>query len=555
MCIDKPQYLKKMDSIQEKIAKLKRDGRNYTKEQFLRLFQIVSRNNVIKISLGDTNMTCVNNLKRVLIKLDEENDENVPKPLTQKLEQLVETYDITVEEDTREMRNLKDYLQTSIDKMKKELLEFIRLKAKINSVDLKNITKFLKDISKWNFYKQDNVPKDLIKEYNGSNIQEGMKVKVNYQSRGIYYNATIINNNKDDTYNVEYDNNPRNMDTQISDDGLYNYINFMKSYIELFVIVFPSMIVNQRMQTIDPPKYWGLSQDHANDVRDMVSDFYRPIEKFYGDITIRNVLNEIMTKSRGIYLLSQNTPILTNIKIGDKEVYNVFDKRTTTLLYDYYFLSVLTDYMYLTKDPSMVTRMLVNPDKGESDLFSADFLIEQQLRFTESEQEFIEGDVMKLNQEVAKLLVSYLQIMMRSKKTINMSYQDIEDKVFKLKEAEKYDFTDKLKEISDEARQVDTILKHNKLGPLYSLGMSKGIKVYDPEHFEHDKKIAENVAKIQNKLRRKGLGDDMDFDDAVEQMVTDRDIDVDIAMDMNPTDDYDDGDPWGDEINNMEDYD
>ena len=33
-----------------KIAKLKRDGRNYTKEQFLRLFQIVSRNNVIKIS-------------------------------------------------------------------------------------------------------------------------------------------------------------------------------------------------------------------------------------------------------------------------------------------------------------------------------------------------------------------------------------------------------------------------------------------------------------------------------------------------------------------------
>jgi hypothetical protein len=502
VCVDKPDYLKKMDTIQEKIAKLKRDGRNYTKEQFLRLFQIVSRNNVIKISLGDTNMTCVNNLKRVLIKLDEENDENVPKPLTQKLEQLVETYDVNVEEDTREMRNLKDYLQTSIDKMRKELLEFIRLKAKVNAADLRNITKFIEKISTWSF-----------------------------------------------------DENPRNMDIKISDDGLYNYINFMKSYIELFVIVFPSMIVNQRMQTIEPPKYWGLALDHANDVRDMVSDFYKPIEKFYGDMWLKNVLNEIMTKSRGIYLLSQNTPILTNIKIGDKEIYNVFDKRTTTLLYEYYFLSVLTDYMYLTKDPSMVTRMLVNPDKGESDLFSADFLIEQQLRFTESEQEFIEGDVMKLNQEVAKLLVSYLQIMMRSKKTINMSYQDIEDKVFKLKEAEKYDFTDKLKEISDEARQVDTILKHNKLGPLYSLGMSKGIKVYDPEHFEHDKKIAENVAKIQNKLRRKGLGDDMDFDDAVEQMVTDRDIDVDIAMDMNPTDDYDDGDPWGDEINNMEDYD
>jgi hypothetical protein len=386
--------------------------------------------------------------------------------------------------------------------MRKELLEFIRLKAKVNSADLKNITNFITKISTWNF-----------------------------------------------------DENTRNADIKISDDGLYNYINFMKSYIELFVIVFPSMIINQRIQTIDPPKYWGLALDHANDVKEMVSDFYRPIEKFYGDMTIRNVLNEIMTKSRGIYLLSQNTPILTNIKINDKEVYNVFDKRITTLLYEYYFLSVLTDYMYLTKDPSMVTRMLVNPDKGESDLFSADFLIEQQLRFTEDEQEFIEGDVMKLNQEVAKLVVSYLQIMMRSKKTINVSYQDVEDKVFKLKEAEKYDFTDKLRDLSDEARAVDTILKHHKLGPLYSLGMSKGIKEYDPEHFEHDKKIAENVSKIQNKLRKQGLGDDMDFDDAVEQMVTDREIDEDVAMDMNPTDDYDDGDPWGDELNDREDYD
>jgi hypothetical protein len=445
----------------------------------------------------------VDNLKRILLKLDEDNDENVPKALTRKLEVLTESYDITLEEDTREMRDLKDYLQSSIDKMRKEILEFIKTKSKIGSLELKNITNFLKEISVWKF-----------------------------------------------------DENPRNEEIKISDDGLYNYINFIKSYIELFVIVFPSMIINQKIQSIEPPKYWSLARDHANDVKEMVSDFYRPIEKFYGDYTVKNVLNEIMTKSRGIYLLSQNTPILTNIKIGEKEVYNIFDKRTTTFLYEYYFFSVLTDYMYLTKDPSMVTRLLVTPDKGESDLFSADFLIEQQLRFTESEQEFIEGDVMKLNQEVSKLIVSYLQIMMRSKKTINVAYEDIEDKIFKLKEAEKYDFTDKLKDMSDEARAVDTILKHHKLGPLYSLGMSKGIKEYDPDHFEHDKQIAENVARIQNELRRNMANvDDMDVEDRIEQMATDREIDMDIQMDMNQTDDYDDGDPWGDEAENFGEYD
>jgi hypothetical protein len=503
-CVDKPLYLKKMDSIQEKITKLKRDGRNYTKEQFLRLFQIVSRNNIINMSLNSKNIKCVDNLTTLLLRFDNENDENVPQVFIQKLDKLLDTYDVQIEEDTKDMRNLKDYLQTSIGKMQNELLEFIKIKAKVSSSELRNITKFIQNISVWSF-----------------------------------------------------DETPRNADIKISDDGLYNYVNFIKNYIELFVIIFPSMILNQRFQTIEPPKYWGLAKNHANEVKEMVSNFYKPIGKFYGNSSIKNILNEVMVKSRGIYLLSQNTPVLTNIKIGNKEMYNSFDKRITMLLYEYYLLSVLTDYIYLTKDPSMVTRILIDNDTDKSDLFSADFLIEQQLRFTESEQEFIEGDVMKLNQEVAKLITSYLSIMMRSKKTINLSYDDIQDKVFKLKEAEKYNFTDKLRDMTDDQRAVDTILKHHKLGPLYSLGMSKGIKEYDPEHFEHDKQIAENVAKIQNKLKKKGaLGDDvdLDIDDAIEEMNVEREIDEDLAMDMNSIDDYDDGDPWGDETDNVGDY-
>jgi hypothetical protein len=503
ICRNKPDYFRKMDTIQEKISKLKRDNRNYSKEEFLRLFQLVSRNNIIKLTFGSKNITCIDNLKKIIVQLDDENNENVSKSFRQHLENLVETNDVLIEEDTKEMRKLKDYLQTSITKMGNELLEFIKSKAEIGPLELKNMTKFIKEISIWNFDKNGN----------------------------------------------KYDN-------KISDDGLYNYINYLKSYIELLVIVFPSMIINENIQMIEPPKYWGLALDHSNDITEMVFNFYRPIEKFYGEPIIKNVLNEIMIKSKGTYLLSQNTPVTTKIKIGDKEVYNVFDKRITTLLYEYYLLSVLTDYMYLTKEPKMVSKMLVNPEISETDTFSADFLIDQELRFAEIEKEFIEGDIMKLNKNVAKLLVSYLKIMIKSKKTINVSYEDIQDNVFKLKEAEKYDFTDKLRDMTDEARAVDTILKHHKLGALYSLGMSKGIKEYDPEHFEYDKKIAENVSKLQNKLKRmKGSVDNIDLDDAIDEMTTDQDIDLDIAMDMNRSDDYDDGDPWGEETENYGDYD
>ena len=505
VCIDKPDYLKKMDSIQEKISKLKRDGRNYTNQQFLRLFQIVSRNNIIKMSLGTKDSSCVNELEKLLIQFEEENNEDVPKSLTQKLNGLVQNYDLSIDEDTREMRSLKDYLQITIGTMRKEVIDFIKTKSRVSSLELKNITNFLTDLTKWRF-----------------------------------------------------DETNRNENIKISDDGLCNSVTFLKNFISLFSVVFPTMIINQQIQSIEAPKYWGISRDHSNDIKEMISNFYSPIEKFYGSNTINNVLHEVKTKCRGIYLLSTITPILTKIKIGEKEMYSVFDKRTVTLLYEYYFLSIFSDYINLTKDPSMVTRMLVTPEKDESDLFSSDFLIEQQLRFTETDQEFIEGDVMKLKQDVAKLLVSYLNIMIRSKKTLNVSYDDVADTVFKLKEAEKYDFTDRLKDLTDENREIDTILKHYKLGPIYSIGLSKGIKEYDIDNFDHDKQVAERVASIQNQLRRKGRIDvdqDAQIDEAIDDMNLEQEIEMDNAMDMNPTDDFDDGDPWGDEVENRDEYD
>ena len=496
VCVDKPDYLKKMDTIQEKIEKLKRDGRTYSKADFLRLFQIVSRNNTIKLLLKSDSINYIDKLNNVLMILDKEDNDCVPKALTRKLEKLAESHDIQLEEDTKDMEGLKNYLHTSNDKMRKELIDFIKTRGKVSGVDLKNITNFLNDITLW-----------------------------------------------------KYDGDKRNIDIKISDDAMYNYINFFKTFIELISVVFPSMIINEKIQTINPPKYWGVSRVHADDIRSMISSFYTPIEKFYGNSTIKNVLRTIIDKCNGIYLLSANTPALTNIKIGEKELYSVFDKRTTTLLYEYYLLSILNEYINLTKDLSMVTRMLVIPDKDESDLFSSDFLVEQQLKFSESESEFVEGDVIKLKQNVAKLLVAFINIMMRSKKTLNLSYKDVHDKIFKSKEAEKYDFTDRLKDMSEEQRAVDTILKHHKLGSLYSIGLSKGIKEYDPENFDHDKIVAEKVAEIQNRLKKKGRTgvDDVDIDDVVEEDADNRDIDMDALMTDIP--DYElnyenDEDPW-----------
>ena len=80
-----------------------------------------------ELLLYEKNNSITNDLCDDIISIFENNNENVPKSLTQKMEKLIENYDVQLEEDTKEMRTLKDYLQTSIYKMRNELLEFIKL--------------------------------------------------------------------------------------------------------------------------------------------------------------------------------------------------------------------------------------------------------------------------------------------------------------------------------------------------------------------------------------------------------------------------------------------
>ena len=79
--------------------------------------------------------------------------------------------------------------------------------------------------------------------------------------------------------------------------------------------------------------------------------------------------------------------------------------------------------------------------------------------------------------------------LMNSKKIIDISYDKVEDIIFKLKESEKYTFTDRLKDMDDEQRAADSILKMYKLG-VWSVGLTKGIKKYDPENYEHEKEVS-----------------------------------------------------------------
>ena len=78
LCTDKPDssLLNPSDTIDRMIQKLKEDGRNYTNEQFLRLIQLISRENIINIDLENPIVSCIAKLSGLLDAIYDENDEN-----------------------------------------------------------------------------------------------------------------------------------------------------------------------------------------------------------------------------------------------------------------------------------------------------------------------------------------------------------------------------------------------------------------------------------------------------------------------------------------------
>jgi hypothetical protein len=81
------------------------------------------------------------------------------------------------------------------------------------------------------------------------------------------------------------------------------------------------------------------------------------------------------------------------------------------------------------------------------------------------------------------------------------------------------------------------------------LGASKGLKQYDPETYEHDKEVAQQIAEMQKALRLNGGNPDMDIlmEDALDEMDAQDFIDSDELRMENIGEDYNDGDPYNDE--------
>lgn len=147
--------------------------------------------------------------------------------------------------------------------------------------------------------------------------------------------------------------------------------------------------------------------------------------------------------------------------------------------------------------------------------------------------------------------------MSQYKDHIDISYQDIQDRNFKLKEKEKVIITDRLEGITDEERDADTILKINKLG-VWSKGLQKGLTNYLKEDYDDEREFMETMMQYEKKVTTKkvSLEEFHDFrDDYLEEIQEEEDIEREAYDMSHMTEDYMDGNEYeGNEVDDYEDY-
>ena len=129
VCTNKPDstLINPTDPIDRIIQKLKEDGRNYTNEQFLRLIQLISRENIIKLDIDDQLFSCIAKLSELLDAIYDENneDEIIELSLRDLIKEAITNFDIATEKMTPQVKDLNDFLIRTNEEMVNELVEYV----------------------------------------------------------------------------------------------------------------------------------------------------------------------------------------------------------------------------------------------------------------------------------------------------------------------------------------------------------------------------------------------------------------------------------------------
>ena len=214
-----------------------------------------------------------------------------------------------------------------------------------------------------------------------------------------------------------------------------------------------------------------------------------------------------------------------------------FDAEICNLLHQHFILMVFDKFInYIDED------YIIKESKITAPLSTQTF--EEKDNGDISQIEILIGEKKTNSEKVSNLLIIFINTYLQSYSSTIYDYPDFMEKVLRSKEKEKEQFTTYLKELSEDERKVQDIMKKQQLEK-WGKGLQKGLIQYDKDTYDEEREDLEKVAIMERKLEKNDMVTDMNKDIYMLETMTQDEIARDIETEeydmsyMHNDDDYD----------------
>jgi len=259
---------------------------------------------------------------------------------------------------------------------------------------------------------------------------------------------------------------------------------FYLNYLHNFLNVFPNIILNKNINYNSVPKHWELSEKHNNDIKNIIEKYYNKLMGFSNINGLKLVFDLIRNKcSILIQLMSlskYNSPITVSNSDEDLTINSIFDQEFIKYLYTYIFNSVIYEFINITNNDYFNLEIATYDDYNEQ----------------------------RLQQSITNYIYEFFNIMNTHHNLLNLNYNKIKNKISIAKEKEKNDITEYLKNLTDDERAVQNVLKQHKLEG-WGAGLKKGLTQYVAENYDEERNKMEKQLEVDRKLKKNSAVNDM----------------------------------------------
>ena len=235
-------------------------------------------------------------------------------------------------------------------------------------------------------------------------------------------------------------------------------------------LIFPEMVIkNINYENKHIPGHWDLSKSkrHVKEIKSIIADEVNIMRNVYNKDELNTLLNKIKTESKNLLILIKNVPFYSDV--GEKKsVYNYeFYKRISK----YFLLIAFNNYISLFEKQEKVSSY-ENETKIDLGILRK------------------ENNILKTH--IARIIVNMLNIFKKRKKILNVSKEKINKSVMKSKVKEKFEITNKLKNLSDEQRKIEDTMKNLKLGK-WRMGQTRALFEYDENQYDKEREEMDKI--------------------------------------------------------------